>query len=932
MKLKLIVTFLLITVLGFAQSEPQAIGAKLNKGTITGTLTDKDLNNESLPFANVFIKGTNIGVTTNETGKYTISIDAGSYTIQFSFLGYETIEEKVEVKAGETVTINKALGSGSYQLKDVVIQNTVNREKETALLAEQKKAVEIKQSIGAQEMSRKGVSDVEEGLTKITGFTKVEDRGLFIRGLEDRYNNLLLNGLAIPSNSPFKKIIPLNLFPTDIVGFMDVYKTFNPDIYGDFAGGTVNINTSQGNQSQTKINFGTGLTTNNNLSNFTIASDASNTKHFLGFGGNNRDLPNDFGNIPTGQINNEFNSGFNVTEYSAPLNTSFGVTHTGKLTVGKNNNNINYIFSSNFENRFQIREGVDRIFTQGNQGIYDNDLKRSQYKFQTQSSTLLGLQYKTDRLKLATNALFLRSTENMIQDQVGYTRTNVQNPNEIIRLNQYEQSDYLNFQAYGSYDLSTDKKHTLKGGISFSKTTFEQPDRKFINGTLINDNTIQTTYGGNHLIRQFLKVEGNFFLSGMAEYSIQFGKKEQKNKLSVGYNGYAEDLATSYRFVFGRPNTPANPQNLSLNFIDSAIENDLNNNVFSFREESNADYRTKIFQNVVAGYANLFVPINEKLEINAGIRTENTIRELKFRPIFDPINSPFRKQNYDKLDILPSINAKYALNEKSNIRMAVGKTITRPVLMEAIPIQYVNADGTTERGNQNLVNSQNYNADIKFEVFPTNKELIAATIFSKYIDKPIERTIEAAATGSGQIITYFNNQSAILFGAELELLLQLSRLNEKLNGFSFGFNTSLMYTNAKVDKNRQGYFDTFEERNLQGASNWLINSDLKYEFEINEKWKNTVSLVYSVYGERIYAVGIAGLDHIYEKPFNKLDLIWGSTIAKKWDVKLGIDNILNPLYRRSLGDESQIAINEQSLDLLTFRRGTGFSLNVGYTF
>ena len=40
---------------------------------------DKDLNNEILPFANVSIKGTNIGVTTDETGKYTISVDAGSY-------------------------------------------------------------------------------------------------------------------------------------------------------------------------------------------------------------------------------------------------------------------------------------------------------------------------------------------------------------------------------------------------------------------------------------------------------------------------------------------------------------------------------------------------------------------------------------------------------------------------------------------------------------------------------------------------------------------------------------------------------------------------------------------------------------------------------------------------------------------------------------
>src|SRR6476620_9107804 len=111
MKFKFIVTFLLIAVLGLAQ----------NKGTITGTLTDKDVNNEPLPFANVVIKGNTTGVTTDENGKYTLNLEAGSYVIQFSFLGYETSEEKVEVKAGETIIVDKALGSGSYQLKDVVI-------------------------------------------------------------------------------------------------------------------------------------------------------------------------------------------------------------------------------------------------------------------------------------------------------------------------------------------------------------------------------------------------------------------------------------------------------------------------------------------------------------------------------------------------------------------------------------------------------------------------------------------------------------------------------------------------------------------------------------------------------------------------------------------------------------------------------------------
>ena len=134
------------------------------------------------------------------------------FILVLSFIGYESVEIPVTIIAGETLIINQALGSGSIKLEDVVIQKSVNREKETVLLLEQKKAIEIKQSIGAQELSRKGVSDVEEGLTKISGITKVGSRGLFVRGLEDRYNNLLINNLAVPSNNPFKKIIPLHIY------------------------------------------------------------------------------------------------------------------------------------------------------------------------------------------------------------------------------------------------------------------------------------------------------------------------------------------------------------------------------------------------------------------------------------------------------------------------------------------------------------------------------------------------------------------------------------------------------------------------------------------------------------------------------------------------------------------------------------------------
>jgi hypothetical protein len=251
MKIKLL--FFFVSIAMYAQ-----------KGTISGTLTDKDMNNAPLQFANAALKDTNIGVTTDEKGKYSLKADAGKYILVLSFIGYESVEIPVTIIAGETLIINQALGSGSIKLEDVVIQKSVNREKETVLLLEQKKAIEIKQSIGAQELSRKGVSDVEEGLTKISGITKVGSRGLFVRGLEDRYNNLLINNLAVPSNNPFKKIIPLDLIPTDVVSLIETFKTFNPDIYGDFAGATFNVvTTTKPVKSITKISLSSGLTTNN---------------------------------------------------------------------------------------------------------------------------------------------------------------------------------------------------------------------------------------------------------------------------------------------------------------------------------------------------------------------------------------------------------------------------------------------------------------------------------------------------------------------------------------------------------------------------------------------------------------------------------------------------------------------------------------------
>jgi len=338
---------------------------------------------------------------------------------------------------------------------------------------------------------------------------------------------------------------------------------------------------------------------------------------------------------------------------------------------------------------------------------------------------------------------------------------------------------------------------------------------------------------------------------------------------------------------------------------------------------------------VNAGYADLSLRLNDRLNLNIGGRVEQSQRITRYRNS-GSFDDPFQRITKNNLDFLPAANLKFELTEKANFRVSASKTLTKPVIMEAYPLEFVNPDATIENGNPNVINSRNYNFDLKYELFPSNKEMFAITGFAKYLQDPIERLFLQSAGSGGLQITYNNSKNAVLYGAELEFLLQLSRFSESLSNFSLGFNTSLMYTKTTIDvaknSSETAAIGNKNTRRLQGASPWLINADIKHESDFGKNWKSTMTLAYNIYGERIYAVGTNGLDNYYEKPFGKLDFIWSNKIADKWDVKLGVENILNPTYRIDLGSNSTVVIYENDLTVKDYKRGVGVSLGLGYTF
>jgi outer membrane receptor protein involved in Fe transport len=923
MKLKFLFFGLLFTIISFAQ----------NSAKVSGIITDKD-SKQPVSFVSISLKGLIANAESDINGNYEMALKPGTYTIVYAFIGYKTLEKEITVADNETLNLNVSLQENSNSIEGIVITGSTKKTSETALIKEQQKAVEMKQSIGSQEMERKGISNVEEGLTKVTGITKAESRGLFVRGLENRYNNLLINDLQSPSNSPFKKIIPLDLFPTDIVGILGVYKTFNVNMPGDFAGATINVETAEPQSSQTKLSVGFGYITNTNGSDFLISESANNDQGFFGIQKKNRTIPSEYGNVgnvtltSTEYKNAYKNSTWNVDKVSAPINNNISFSHSDKFKFDKGRS-FSYLLSLNWDNKYQFKEGIERTFGEGS-NEYNNNFITSSYSYTTSTSALLGLKYKSDRFQIATNSIFLRTTENLIEDQFGVLLNQKSTPNRLIRLNQFEKSDYFNNQMSTSYKLTSDNKHSIKGGISYVKTIYELPDRKFLVGILEN-NIFTNSYGGNTLNRQHFKIKGNYYMSGFAEYNFNFGKEidGKTNKLSVGYNSFRNNLSSIYRLFATTSINGGLQTNTNINDINDQILADVENGLIKEREETNVEYKQKLDQFVNAGYANLLFNINEKFEINGGVRLETSDRVLKYRDLeeSEAFDDPYIKDQVKKNYILPAINTKYKLNTKSNLRFAASQTITRPVLMELLPVQLVNPDGNVTLGNKDLLDTQNLNVDFKYEFFSDKKDMFAVGVYAKNIKDPIERIFVASAS---LLTTYQNSKVANLYGAEFEFIFNMENLSQNLENFSVGFNTSLMKTKVEIsDKNE---LENNSTRELQGASNWVINADAKYEFKFSKDIKNTVSFVYGVKGKNIYSVGTAGLDHIYELPFHKLDFVYSSKFTKNLSAKFSADNILNPYQRFELGTNNKDVIEEDSLITREYKKGLGLSLSLSYTF
>ncbi|WP_292943499.1 TonB-dependent receptor [Olleya sp. UBA1516] len=922
-----------------------SIATYSQNGSLSGTLTDKEFNDEPLAFANILIKGTTIGTTSDDNGQYQFTdLKPGAYNIEFSFVGYQTQTIATTVEAGKTTTIDIAMGASAASLDEVILETvTTKRESETALLLDQKKAVEIKQSIGAEELSRKGVSDAAGAVAKISGVSKQEgSSNVYVRGLGDRYLNTTMNGLSLPSNDVNKKNIDLNLFSSDVIQNVSISKAYASQFYGDFAAGNVDITSKEHKGGSFATAFtGSGFNTNAIDKNF-VRSEGTG---YFGFYGRNEHNP--FAII--------LSHGVDPVAVDTPINVAYGASGGSSFNF-ENGSRLSFFVTGGFENNYEYRQGRSVDFSTVEKKAFE---AAEEYEYSTTSTAMANINYKINSDNtLSFNSVFINSSS----DEVGYYGTDGNGRSRDAILNtdkgfyqqniQFDQTKMFVNQLIGNHKSGD---FELDWGFGYNKVFSDQPDRKRFSVenydyALDNDPTTNPTFYSNVVFdnqRYFQKIEDD-------EYNGRINLAYEVNdnlKFNFGYNG--RNKTRQFNNVrYGYDIVDSNYQITDVNNFDSVFNLDNLN----LTESSNGLYEIKVLKpyptlsntnrpglfentyngklNIYAGYVDAQIKAGEKWLFVPGVRLENFEQSIDYN-VINLGNNGVDSKISEETFILPSLNIKYSLTDDQNLRLSASKTVSTPEFKEIAPFVYEDVS-TRIGGNPDALGySEVLNIDLKYEWFFSKSEIFSIGAFTKQIDNPINLVVVGDATGTQRYVR--TGDQATVYGVEVELRKDLLVDADQNTNLSFGVNATYMKTKQDLYENIDGTFDLAfnkTEDELQGASPFILNADISYSPTF-KNYKPVANLVFSYFSDRIDALGSGDLGNIVEKSVPTLDFIWKNTINDNFEINLSAKNLLNPTIQYVREDQNQgdvLVVSANGKGVTDYKRGMNIGLQLKYKF
>jgi TonB-dependent receptor len=910
-----------------------AITTQAQKGKIEGKVTDAKTG-QSLAGVSVTVKSGQNGVSTDGEGRYVLNVNAGKITLVLSFQGFEKEVEGIEVIANKVTVQDITFEQKGKAGEAAIVRGSSNARKETAasLITFQKNTNTVASVISAETIRRSPDKNTGEVLKRTPGASIQEGKFIVVRGLADRYNQAMLNGILLTSTEPDRKTFSFDLIPASMVDNIVINKAFVPEYPGEWAGGLIQVSTKDiPAKSFFNIQIGTGF--NTQTIGKTFLKDKGGKTDWLGIDDGVRGLPTSYKSKSTFDllssaektaIGKQLPNSWSAVEGNAPLNASL------QLNGGFNTNflgkKIGGMFGLVYSKTNRYLELLNRQNTLNN-NIFSINSNFNDDRFGQDISW--GAMGSLSIQLNALNKISVKSIVNINSTNAVTSRNGVDfNRDDQLKGSEFsfKQNTFFTSQVSGDHKIT--KKAQLKWYGAFNILDGYIPDQRRIlyskaKGSndpyrLIISNTLSQQSGS----RIFQNLSDYIYTAG-GDFNYNFNLFSKKQSVKTGYMFQVKDRLFDAK-LFANYLPTDNPA-LRLLPADKifAIENFGNGTGSQLAFDAIKGNTFRYLANTIlnAGFLQFDNQFTDELKVVWGLRVEHYDQLVGSVKASDP-----RHTHTEVLDFLPGLNATYKANNKVNIRLSGSQTVIRPELRELSFLNIFDFElNASVQGNPLLKRTKISNLDLRYEFYPRAGEVITLGAFYKKFSNPIEQIFNEGAGGSSTF-SYQNAEKASSYGAEFEFRKKMDIISG-LKNFTFQSNASYIYSRVKDSRFRV-------DRSLQGQSPYVLNFGLLYDLS---KYGFSATLLYNRIGERIYLVGDltsgAGSPDIFEAPRSLFDLqLSKKLIANKAEVRLNISDILaqTQYFYQNAGGKKSFQKNEDAFRF-TRRFGTTFSVSFNYS-
>lgn len=834
----------------------------------------------------------------------------------FLHLAHAQAQTPVEVPDGPQTPGPDA--ADTVHLKGVEVKGRAESGNETLYLDEKRLAPVVTEALSSEQISRTGDSDAATTLKRVPGLSLINGRYIYVRGLGERYSSVLLNGAQIPSPDFTRRVVPLDLFPNELLDGIVVQKSYSPDMPGEFGGGTVQLRTREVPRGpffrvQGTLGYNDGTTFEDGL-----RYDGGG-RDWTGYDDGARDLPGSLAaaiangsylrpqsiNNPDGATPAELQaygrdlarSGFGIKQERIGPDTGFSLG-LGNGYQLNDDIRLGVIGAVRYSQQWDTRDEVRNIYNSSDAGLTPvGSLAVDSTERAIDASAFVGVGLDIGKYhRLGLTVMQLRQTDDRTRTSDGIVDSVDSRYYELKWVeNQLAAQQLTGKHLFPAlHDLEFDWQYTR------AKATRDEPNRR----------SYRYDYSGD-LLEYSRRSDANATVYGdLADNQDDYGFKatlpfffDDGSSLSLmaGAGRTTRDRDSSIR-SFAYQLTSGSPLNAEPGFFSQPIDAILDDaNIrpdgFVLREVTRPTDNYIAEQTITSAFFNADLNLGAWRFI-AGARREKNDQSVTTFDIgnsnFDPIVSSDKASTW-----LPAAGITWAYSDNAQLRAGYSRTLSRPDFRELSPAPFTDPELDIDTiGDPDLKTTRLRNLDLRWEYYFGGADSVSVALFQKKFESPIEKL---RLPGSTVLLKLANAASANNRGIEIDARKGLGFVSERwlhgvdLSAWNVGFNYTRIKSSIELDPATSG-FQTNQSRPMQGQSPYVVNLQLGFSGESDE-----ANLLLNRFGRRISEVGVQGQPDVYEESYNSLDFLWRHRFGEDWRVTLRLRNLLDPDVRFTQG-------------------------------